>query len=64
MKERLGSIVPGMAATSGIDVVNNRVTSMTGALSGPNDSTLKTAMIEFVLAACEVDLLATERDAC
>ncbi len=45
MKERVASIVPWMACSSGIAVVKSRVTSTTGALSGPKDSTLNTAMI-------------------
>ena len=45
MYERVGSIVPRMAAISGTDVVNRRVMSTTGALSGPNVSTLSTAMM-------------------
>ena len=38
MYERVASIAPRMAAISGTFVVNSRVTSITGALSGPYDS--------------------------
>ena len=43
--DRVASIVPRIAWNSGMLVVKSRVTSITGALSGPYASTLKVAMI-------------------
>ena len=50
MYDRVASMVPRIAAISGIAVVKRRVTSMTAALSGPYASTLKTAMTDPLFA--------------